>query len=235
MQLSVGMLAESTDGPCGEVADIVIDPARHRVTHLVVQPHDRHDRARLVPIEQVVSNDTDHVRLAWSTAQLEASAVVEDTDLLPLEGMAGDRRRMGRRRPPGARVALLPDRWRRRERGAGAGYPYGYGWGNGWGGPTLVTTTYDRIPEGTIEVRRASEVRSSDGHLVGHVDGFVVDTDARITHFVLEHGHLWGHREVTIPLVDIQRAESDTVQLRVPRNIIDDYPSVPFHRPGQAT
>ena len=40
---------------------------------------------------------------------------------------------------------------------------------------------------------------SADGHYVGEVDGFLVDDD-HITHFVLERGHLWGRREVTIPI-----------------------------------
>ena len=97
-----------------------------------------------------------------------------------------------------------------------------------------MTTTYDRVPEGTIEVRRASEVLSSDGHKVGHVDGFLVDPTSKITHLVLEHGHLWGHRDITIPINDIQRASSDTVQLGVTRDVIGEYPSVPFRRHAHA-
>ena len=34
-----------------------------------------------------------------------------------------------------------------------------------------VTWTYDRIPKGDVEVRRASPVTSADGHHLGHVDG----------------------------------------------------------------
>ncbi len=117
---------------------------------------------------------------------------------------------------------------------AGFGYPYGYGWGRGWAGPARVSMTYDRVPEGTVEVRRASEVRSSDDHMVGHVDGFLVDPTEKITHLVLEHGHLWGHRDITIPIADVERATSDIVQLRVSRNAIGEYPSVPFNRHGHA-
>ena len=63
-----------------------------------------------------------------------------------------------------------------------------------------VSVTYDRIPKGDVEIRRASEVTSADGHQLGKVDGFLVDDDDAITHFVLERGHLWGRREVTIPI-----------------------------------
>ena len=57
-----------------------------------------------------------------------------------------------------------------------------------------VTTYYDRVPKGEVEVRRASAVISADGHSLGDVDGFVVDADKHITHFVLERGHLGDGR-----------------------------------------
>ncbi len=186
---------------------------------------------RTVPIQQVVSNDVDHVVLSWSIKQVESAPEVEETDFIPMDRwpeMAGDWD-MGV-----SRVLSWPYYPYSGLGGDWTGYPYGYGWGYGWNGPAQVTMTYDRVPEGTVEVRRASQVLSSDGHTVGHVDGFLVDPEARITHLVLERGHLWGHREVTIPIVDIDRAESDTVQLRVTRHVIGEYPSVPFHRPGHA-
>jgi hypothetical protein len=63
-----------------------------------------------------------------------------------------------------------------------------------------MTVSYDRVPKGELEVRRASAVISADGHSLGDVDGFVVDSDEHITHFVLERGHVWGRKEVTIPI-----------------------------------
>src|SRR5437763_1085113 len=42
--------------------------------------------------------------------------------------------------------------------------------------------SYDRIPKGEAEVRRASDVISADGKVVGHVDGFVVGDDDETTH-----------------------------------------------------
>ena len=40
-------------------------------------------------------------------------------------------------------------------------------------GPTPIdyAARYDRVPKGEVEIRRASEVRSADGHLLGTVDG----------------------------------------------------------------
>jgi hypothetical protein len=98
-------------------------------------------------------------------------------------------------------------------------------------GERYVATTFDSVPSGTIEIRRSSEVVSSDDHVVGRVDGFVFEPDGKITDLVLEHGHVWGHRDITIPLEHITRANSERVHLDVTRHAIGEFPSVPFHRP----
>src|SRR5438309_993601 len=41
--------------------------------------------------------------------------------------------------------------------------------------------SFDRVPKGEIEIRRATAVICSDGEPAGHVDGFVVDADEGIT------------------------------------------------------
>ena len=51
MRLELGSPVNCTDGPFGELADIVIDPTKRTVTHLVVEPHHDHGQARLAPIE----------------------------------------------------------------------------------------------------------------------------------------------------------------------------------------
>lgn len=70
MRLNVGIPTSSTQGPWGELADIVIDLVRQRVTHLIVQPARRHDRARLVPVDTVVTCD-DRVTLSMSPSEIE--------------------------------------------------------------------------------------------------------------------------------------------------------------------
>ena len=81
-----------------------------------------------------------------------------------------------------------------------------------------MTVSYDRIPKGTVEIRRDSEVSSSDGHHLGHVVGFVIDDHERIAQLVLEHGHLWGKHELHIPGGSIDRILSDEVVLTLSKD-----------------
>lgn len=95
-----------------------------------------------------------------------------------------------------------------------------------------MTMYYDRVPKGEVEVRRASAVISSDGHSLGEVDGFVVDADKHITHFVLERGHLWGRKEVTIPIGAVARVESDAVHVALSKDEVGALPAVHVGRHG---
>jgi hypothetical protein len=58
MRLELGSPVAFGDGSVAELADVVVDPASKRVTHLVVQPNHRHRLARLVPIELVDGDDS---------------------------------------------------------------------------------------------------------------------------------------------------------------------------------
>ncbi len=228
MIFTTGMPVLANDGPCGEVADLVVDPIAWRVTHLVVEPAHRHDRSRLVPITDV--NWTDQtVELALSIADVANCPPVEETDFVPLETWPSEQASWDNSMSRILSWPHFPYHGDLGDRGF-TGYTYGYGTGSDWGGSPQVTTKYDRLPDETVEVRRSCEVMSRDDHLVGHVDGFAVDESGKITHLILEHGHLWAHRDISIPLDAIDSVADDSVQLKVSRSVVGDYPSVPFSR-----
>ena len=93
-----------------------------------------------------------------------------------------------------------------------------------------VVLSYDRVPKGEVEIRRASAVTSSNGEHLGHVDGFVVDGDGYIAHLVLEHGHLWGKREIAIPIGAVARTQSDEVVLSWSTDEVGALTPLPVHR-----
>jgi len=52
-QFTIGARASCTDGHCGQVRRLIIDPASETVTHLVIQPGHRQEAGRLVPVRLV--------------------------------------------------------------------------------------------------------------------------------------------------------------------------------------
>jgi sporulation protein YlmC with PRC-barrel domain len=221
VRLELGSPVTCTDGPFGELADVVIDPTKRRLTHLVVEPQGDHGEAKLVPIELVdADGEPPAISIRCSVAEAGRLRPVEEYAYLRL----GDTPEL----EPGWEIGV--------ESVLAEPY-YGYGGGVGVGYETLpagydphVSMTYDRIPKGEVEIRRASEVTSSDGHGLGKVDGFLVDEDDHITHFVLERGHLWGKREVTIPISAVASVHTDAVTLTLTNDEVGDLPSVPVHR-----
>jgi len=93
---------------------------------------------------------------------------------------------------------------------------------DGWSdkhGPCLddtgSTVTYNRIPRGTVALRGASTVISSDGHQVAHVRGLLVDEEFTVTDLLLEPRHPWNRPLVPLPVDDVADLRTDEVRLRI--------------------
>jgi sporulation protein YlmC with PRC-barrel domain len=217
MRLELGTPVGCSDGMFGELADVVIDPTSKRLTHLVVQPrHQEGLAARLVPVELTESGDEAAISLRCTIDDVNRLDTVQELAYLRLGGFPVD--------DPdwdvGVEDVLVLPYY---EAGFGAYPDYDPDAG----------VTYDRVPKGEVEIRRSSAVTSGDGHDLGRVDGFLVDDDGHITHFILERGHLWGRREVTIPIDAVAKVETDEVTVSLSKDEVGELPSLPVHRwPG---
>lgn len=214
IRLELGRPVHCTDGPAGVLNDFVVDPTTRHVTHLVVQPENRHDEARLVPIALVelgVRGGEHEIALACTRADVR--------DLMPAQQFVYLQ--------IGEFPVEDPD-WDVGVQDVLALPYYETAGPEGYAGMVNPETgvVYDRVPKGEVEIRRSSGVVAADGHPLGHVDGFIVEGD-HITHLVLEHGHLWGKREVSIPITAVSRVDTDLVTLTLSK---DDVAALPEHR-----
>jgi hypothetical protein len=88
--------------------------------------------------------------------------------------------------------------------------------------PTQVVLQ-DVIPVGETEVCPGDPVHALDGE-IGRVHGFLVDADDRhVTHVLLREGHLWGRKEVAIPISAVTGAE-EGLRLNLTRKQVEDLP-----------
>jgi sporulation protein YlmC with PRC-barrel domain len=89
---------------------------------------------------------------------------------------------------------------------------------------------HERVPPNELAIRRGAGVMATDGR-VGKVDEFLVEPESGdITHLVLREGHLWGQKDITIPISQVDRIEKNTVYLKVDKQYIDSLPAIPIHR-----
>ena len=96
--------------------------------------------------------------------------------------------------------------------------------------PTTVTVKHKSIPEGELSVRRGARVEATDGK-TGQVDEFLVKpgTD-EITHLILREGHLWGQKEVAVPVARIDGFRDGAVFLTLSKQEIAELPSIAMRR-----
>jgi sporulation protein YlmC with PRC-barrel domain len=217
VRLELGLAVDCSDGPGGTVRDVVVDPARRRVTHVVVE-HRRHV-AYLVPVEDIEpATPGSGLRLMCTVAELVAFPEVEESAFLRL----------------GEWPELQDHHW---DVGTSSVLSLPSYYNADLGGPAYppladdrLLMTYDRIPAHEIELRRGSSVEAADGTVVGLVDSVIVDDHERVTHLVLERGHLWGRRDITIPVEAVKRLRTDSVELSLTPAEVGALTAVHGHR-----
>jgi sporulation protein YlmC with PRC-barrel domain len=200
MKLELGTSIRCADGATRELVDVVIDSSSSRVTHLVIRPAQHSEDARLVPISLAsrAEDGESEISLNCGAADLERFDPVHKFEIL----RAGERPNEDPKWDVGVEDIVVAPNYA----------PTAFG---DYGGSldSDVTISYDRVPKGEIELRHASSVYSADGHHLGSVDAVVVDDGDRLTHLLLERGHLWWKREVALPAEAISKFESDMLTL----------------------
>ena len=89
---------------------------------------------------------------------------------------------------------------------------------------------HDRVPVGEVEVRRGEHVHATDGE-IGRVQGLVIDpSDHHVTHVLLDEGHLWGQKQVAIPIGAVTSVD-DGVRLNLTKDEVRDLPPVELAHP----
>ncbi len=200
--LIIGVKALCSDGDCGRVSRVIIDPVDDQVTHLIVEPAHREGLGRLVPLDWIewVEDHSDEVHLRCTRTEFDRLPIAEEVRFLPgIEGYPGyDPEQM-----------LV--------------WPY-------YGGNTTVPVTVDSLPAGEVAVQRGEDVHASDGR-IGEVEGLVVESgNHHVTHVLLKEGHLFGRREVAIPISAVQSVDQQGIRLSLSKQAVDALPDVAVRR-----
>lgn len=213
-RLRMGAKVLATDGPVGELTAVVVDPVAQAATHLIITPPHHPALGHLVGLD-LVEDDGDPIRLRVTVAEFRGLDSAEDEHVLPVSG----------------------GKW------AGAhgrtfSFPYyrlaGLAGGSAGSAARELQPGFhylppddmsDRVPLGEVEVRRGDQVHANDGW-IGSVEGLVIDpADHHVTHVLLAEGHLWGHKQVAIPITNASRV-GDSIRVELTTEQIEHLPPV---------
>jgi len=204
-QFRIGSQVSCTDGSCGELTRVVVDPVAEVVTHLAVEPAHRRGLARLVPVD-LAEPAADDIRLRCTLAEFEALDPAEQTLFVP--GSRGYEMY-------GPEQVLS--------------WPY-YRLGDtvmfaADEGKVSQTVTTDAVPLGEVAVQRGAHVHATDGP-IGQVEGLVIDPGSdHVTHILLQEGHLWGRKQVAIPISAVTGL-ADGIDLSMSKREVADLPAI---------
>jgi hypothetical protein len=188
IQFLVDAKVDCTDGPGGRCTGVIVDPVDQRATHLVVRQKKSPHIERLVSIGQVVKTAPNLARLRCTKNDL---AMLES--FIETHHIRDERPCYGDESDPSfvLRAAERPKQ------------------------VMYTPVKHERIPSGKLAIRRGARVKTTDGH-IGRVLGFLLEpAGGSITHLVLRKGPPWGHKQLTVPVSEIERYGKTRVDLRL--------------------
>lgn len=200
MDLPMKALVYTGAGTCGESVCVVINPATDQVTDVVIELTHPAGCQVMVPLQLIHEVTEDGIGLDLTCDELHQLPEFRRTDFYEVE---------------------VPAEF--------AGGPFVM-----W--PYVVPEAHE-IPVGTemlpaneLAIHRGAKVISTEGP-VGRVDEFMIDPQSeKVTHLVMREGHLWGQRDVLIPVSAISQMDDDQVLVNLDKAEIEALPQIPVDR-----
>jgi len=191
-----------SDDAAGLSTYMIFNPDTHRLTNLVVKSDWPPFDEYLVPVDQVEETTNELIKLECTRKDLHAMEHFECEQYM-------------RTQLPG--YLEFPNY-----------YP-------GIGIDTSMVDTFipvriRNIAPSDIAVRRGAQVEATDG-TVGQVGELLINSNnMQITHLVVLQSHLLEHREITVPVSQIERVYDDQVYLKLDRRSVEQLPTTPIQR-----
>lgn len=193
-----------TDGHCGTSLAVTFNPEDKVISHIIVE--DALGIQRLIPFGTAVKTNHNEIWLDCTEDELKQMPHFKVTEYVErAEQKSGD--------------------WAE-EKGE---------WEDGLDVSSFEMTTeaygmpveVEHVPEGEVSFHRSVEIEATDGH-IGKVEKLIVTPESgQITHIVLQKGHLWGKKDVMVPLSAVESVDYDSVYLNVDKKAAEAFPEVP--------
>ena len=187
---------------CGHTQAVILNPVSDVVTHVVVQESKTPRTQRLVPIDMIDASVAEKILLKCDDKTLQ--------DLTPFVEMEYIQASVPRYMQAFDMYYMEPVVVPEKKMAAGKHY---------------------HVPVNELAVKRGTSVYSADGDIVGKVDEFLVDQDdGQVTHLILREGHLWGQKDVIIPVEEIDKFKESRLRLKLNKEAIGALPAIPVNR-----
>jgi len=202
VNIPINAKVECTDGSCGRSTKVIVNPVNRAVTHVAIEDKSLPDNpTRLVPVADVAEVTDDSLTLNCARTDVAKLGPFVVADFVQESASGG-----------------------------------AYSSGDAYSAQYVVDdTAYDevheeQVPEGELALYTGMHVEASDGR-VGKLDELVLEPKSgAITGLVMREGHLWGARDVTVPVDQIEFTVGDTVYLKLDKSAVGALPAMKVRR-----
>jgi sporulation protein YlmC with PRC-barrel domain len=200
MDIPINAEVRCTDGPCGKSNCVIVNPITDQITHVAVEGNSFPYVKRLVPVEKIKETTSEMIQLTCDLYEYVTMPEFIQSEFIIPSPYGGNEEI--------PTTMLLP-------------YAMVLG---------TITIEHEQIPPNELAIHRGTPVIATDGR-VGQVDEFLVEPkNGQITHLMLREGHLWGKKDVSIPVSQIDRIEKDDVYLKIDKQAVENLPALSIHR-----
>ena len=202
MDIPINAVVSCVDGNCGTSTSVILDPTTEKLTHIVVKETRFPNDEHLVPVNIIKETTPNSIQLACKKEELAKMGEFTAHEFIRTEKPYEEY-------PPNMYM-LWP-----------YVHPLEY---------EYAEVQSENIPLGELAIHRGAHVQAIDGH-IGVVDEFLIDPiNGHVTHLILREGHLWGKKDVTIPIAQVDHFSDDTVYLKIDKSSIEALPAIPVKR-----
>lgn len=202
MDIPINAKVYCQDKLCGRTQAVILNPVNDVVTHVVVKENKSPYTERLVPIDTIDASLSDNVHLNFNEGMLHNLPSFFDVEYI--QTMV----------PRYTQVydmsylvpIVVPEK-------------------------KFVEEKLYHIPKDELAITRGTEVYSADGYALGKVDEFLVDqSGGHVTHLILQEGHIFGKKDVFIPVTEIESVNDSSLHLKLDKEDIEKLPAIPLRR-----
>jgi uncharacterized protein YrrD len=197
MKIPINARVTCKDEHCGHSTCVILDPRSERVTHVIVRERGLAGLEHLVPVDKIRSSTENGITLGCSFKELQSMKEFISTEFMQLDSPF---------------LTYLSGEYML--------WPYMVA------DNRTITFHREQVPAGELVIHNGTAVYAQDGK-IGQVDEFIFESDDdHITHLVLREGHLWGKKEIAIPVESIQSIQEDAVILKMTKKSIEKLPAL---------
>ncbi len=203
MDIPLNARVKCTDDTCGTSCCVILNPIDDQITHIVVQANTFPHIKRLIPVDRIKETTEDTIQLDVDQYEFVTMPEFIQSDFIIPSPYGGNEE--------------IPTKML---------LPYAMIMGT-------LTEEHESIPTNELAIHRGTTVMATNGR-VGQVGEFLVEPKTGcITYLVLREGHLWGKKDISTPVSEIDHIEKETVYLKLSKQEIASLPPLAIDRPGR--